>query len=231
MHSADRSPPAVKYVADITGVTEVTLRGTAAAAFWAPLLETVQLFPYQESGRAVLMLSATEGRWRGFRFREFVIAVGACFSKAGQELDGYYLPSAFNNVKLLAFSERLFFRTPYLHADIHVASDPPAGMRVESDGAVLLEAEMTARQDAKPTAGFKEWEGPIFLPAQRGKFFALLSGDTRRYPFSTERDRVEISASAAHLVFAQLQESDFIGNVWSVRTNARHARSKTYKHL
>ena len=218
----------IQYAADLDNVKEVTLHGTADLSFWETVLRTEALFPYHKAGKADLLLSAIEARWRGFKFREFVIAVGICLDEDGTSLDGYYLPHAFNSSKLLAFSERVFFHTPYFQGDIQLEIKLPAFIELRDRTEVLLHARMST-PDTSPTVEYQEWKGPIFLPNNRGKFFAVLAGEAESYPFSSATDRFELKPSARHPIFQQLIESNFAGSVWSLRSSSRHAKSKTYK--
>ena len=218
----------IQYAADLYNVKEVTLHGTADLSFWEAVLHKESLFPYHEADKAILLLSAIDAKWRGFKFREFVIAVGVCLNENGTSLDGYYLPHAFNSSKLLAFSERVFFRTPYFHGNIRLENKLPASIKLQDRREVLLDARMSI-PSTPPVVEYLEWEGPIFLPNNRGKFFAVLAGEADIYPFSSETDRFEIKPSARHRIFQQLIESSFTGSVWSLRSKSRHAKSKTYK--
>ncbi len=222
------SGTSIKYAADLDNVREVTLHGTADLSFWKEVLRQEGFFPYQEADRAILSLSAIDAKWRGFKFREFVIAVGVCYNESGTSLDGYYLSHAFNSSKLLSFSERVFFGTPYSQADIQLENKLPAFIKLYDRVEVLLHAEM-AMPDATPIVEYLEWKGPIFLPNRRGKFFAILAGETVIYPFSPETDRFEIKPRSRYEIFRQLIDSDFTGSVWSLRSSARHAKSKTYQ--
>ena len=152
----------VQYVADLANVKEVTLHGTADLSFWEAVLHKENLFPYHEGDKAILLLSAIAAKWRGFRFKEFVIAVGICFNENGKRLDGYYLPHAFNASKLLAFSERVFFRTPYFHGNIRLENRLPASIRLQDKTEVLFQARMSV-PGTPPIVEYLEWEGPIFF--------------------------------------------------------------------
>ena len=226
--NATPSNISIQYTADLDNVREVTLHGTADLSFWKTELHKESLIPYHQENKAVLLLSAMDAKWRGFKFREFVIAVGVCFSEDGANLDGYYLPHAFNSSKLLAFSERVFFQTPYFQGDIQLENKLPASIRLRDRTEVLLNAEM-AVQNTPPITEYQEWKGPVFLPNNRGKFFAILAGETESYPFSPTTDRFELKPSAHHRIFQQLIESNFAGKTWSLRSSSRHAKSKTYK--
>ena len=130
--------------------------------------------------------------------------------------------------RLLAFSERVFFQTPYFQGDIQLENRLPASIKLQDRTEVLLHAEMSI-PDTPPTVEYQEWEGPIFLPNNRGKFFALLAGKAEIYPFSPKTDGFEIKPSGHHHIFQQLIESNFACSVWSLRSSSRHAKSKTYK--
>ena len=220
----------VEYAADLYNVKEVTLHGTADLSFWEAVLRKENLLPYQEAGRAVLRLSAIDAKWRGFKFREFGIAVGICHNADEMRLDGYYLPYAFNSSKLLAFSARMFFRTPYFHGDIRLENKLPASIKLRDRTEILFQARMSI-PGTPPVVEYLEWKGPIFLPNNRGKYFVVLAGETDLYPFSPETDQFELKPSARHQIFQQLIESNFAGSVWSLRSSARHAKSKTYKEI
>ncbi|RKU38563.1 hypothetical protein C6496_05705 [Candidatus Poribacteria bacterium] len=228
MNNSGVSGTSIKYAADLDNVREVTLYGTADLSFWQEALRKEGFFPYQEADKAMLLLSAIDAKWRGFKFREFVIGVGVCYNENGTSLDGYYLPQAFNSSRLLAFSERVFFGTPYSRADIQLENKLPAFIKLYDRIEVLLRAEM-AVPDAPPIVEYLEWQGPIFLPNRRGKFFAILAGETAIYPFSPETDLFEIKPGSRYEIFQQLIDSDFTGSVWGLRSSSRHAKSKTYK--
>ena len=227
MSNTASTNPSIQYAANLYNVREVTLHGTADLPFWQAVLDAEGLLPYHENGKAVLLLSGIDAKWRGFKFKEFVIAVGVCDTEDGTSLDGYYLPHAFNSSKLLAFSERVFFKTPYFQGNIRLQNRIPAFIKLQDRTEVLFHAEMSM-PDRSPIVEYLEWRGPIFLPNKRGKFFAILSGEAEIYPFSSEVDTFDIKPSADHKIFQQLIESNFTGSVWVLRSKSRHAKSKTY---
>jgi hypothetical protein len=80
------------------------------------------------------------------------------------------------------------------------------------------------------------WEGPIYLPsspgsdpARRQVFFARLGGCTRSYPFDTARDSLAFQPSTSAPVVQWLLDSGFAATQWSVRDDAHHARTKTFR--
>ncbi len=228
MHKGTSENTSIQYAANLYNVREVTLHGTADLSFWQAILEKEGLLPYYEADEAILLLSAIDAKWRGFKFKEFVIGVAVCNTEDGTSLDGYYLPCAFNSSKLLAFSERVFFKTPYFHGDIRLQNRIPAFIKLQDKTEVLLHAEMSI-PDTPPIVEYLEWQGPIFLPNNRGKFFAVLAGEAEIYPFSSEVDTFDIKPSTDHEIFQQLIESNFTGSVWALRSKSRHAKSKTYR--
>ena len=211
-------------------VKEVTLYGTANLSFWEAVLHKEGLFPYHEADKAVLLISAMDAKWRGFKCREFGIAVGICLNEDEMSLDGYYLPCAFNSSKFLAFSARMFFQTPYFHGDIRLENKLPASIKLRDRTEVLLHARMSI-PGTPPVVEYLEWKGPIFLPDNRGKYFVVLAGEADLYPFLPETDQFELKPSARHQIFQQLIDSNFAGSVWSLRSSTRHAKSKTYKEI
>ncbi len=74
------------------------------------------------------------------------------------------------------------------------------------------------------------WEGPVFLPGAGNSgckyFMAKIWGRTRFYPFTAE-DSIVIKPSPRAPVLHSLIESGFKASEWSVRDEARHAKSKT----
>lgn len=218
----------VQYAANLKNVTEVALHGTADLLFWEAVLRKENLLPYQEAGRAVLLLSAIGAKWSGFKCTEFGIAVGICLNEAEMRLDGYYLPYAFNSSKLLAFSVRMFSRTPYFYGDIRLENKLPASIKLQDRTEVLLHARMSI-PGTPPVVEYLEWKVPIFLPNNRGKYFLVLAGEADLYPFSPETDQFELKPSARHQIFQQLIESNFAGSVWVLRNNSRYAKLKTYR--
>ena len=220
-------PTDLAYIATITPVRELILAGTADLAYWRARLAPVGLFPHDGGGRAALTLSAIAGRFRGLPFREFSVAV-----VAGEEdgrADSIYLVGAFNSSRLLAWSERAFFRTPYQPAAIRLSEQPPAGFEVSVAGHVVCAATMSATA-APLRHESQEWEGRIFLPPlgeRRELFYARLAGATDIYPFDAA-DALTIHPRPGDDVLRCLVESGFAGQEWRVRAAAVHARSRTY---
>lgn len=147
-------------------------------------------------GRPSLLIAA-EAKFMGVRFRELSLSELLDENEAR-------LIQAYNSRRFFAFSERTFFRTPYAHANVLVG---PRSMHVDG----VLHAEMHGERAALSVA-HEEWQPTIHLPNGR-KFYARLSGETRRYPF--------LASDVAQL-------PGFTGEEWIVRDDATHAKSKTY---
>ncbi len=232
-------PAAIKYVADISHVREVSLLGSAGLAFWQGKLRAANLVPCNVEGRARLLLSAPDLKFKGIRFRELSICVLVSRHEDGSSEDGAFLAYAFNSNRFFAFCERTFFSTPYVHANIDVESMLPAAFRVSQRGSVVLHAAMSADSTAatRPPVrtaveGFK---GPVFLPRpvtsrRRSNrfFYAHIDGLTQTYAFDRTRDTFKRHPSADVPVLAWLAESQFVPTEWLIRDDATHGKSKTY---
>ncbi len=230
---------AVQWAAELTGVREVAILGTADLAFWNERLREEHLLPAERGGQAQLLIVAADAKYLGIRFRELSFSILVRWVDDGVARDAAYLSGAFNSSRVFAFCERVFFSTPYQHAMVRVSAALPAAICLLKKGAVLFEAAMGAdgsgRVREPSQHGDHGWEGPIFLPTGRrgngrqGKwFFARLRGDTRTYPFLHPEDTITISPSADGDVLHALRESHFVAQEWVIREDATHAKSKTY---
>jgi hypothetical protein len=225
---------AVKYVADLKHVREVSLLGTADLAFWADRLRKEGLVPAEQDGKAQLLVIAADAKFLGVRFRELSFSV--LVSGHGH---GAFLIQAFNSSRLFAFCERAFFSTPYYHGDVRVSAAFPASIELTAGGGAVFRARMqgaSAPGEGLARGGEDGWEGPVFLPAGRhGKgrpgnlFFARIRGHTRAYPFLPSGDSLTVRPSADSGALQALADSHFAGMEWAVREDATHAKSKTYK--
>jgi hypothetical protein len=221
---------AVKYVADLKHVREVSLLGTADLAFWEGRLRPEGLAPAAQDGKAQLLVIAAEAKYLGLPFREVSFSV-----LVAGHAQAAFLAQAFNSSRLFAFCERAFFATPYYPGDVRVSAAVPASVEVRAGGA-LFRAEMQAGAEAparEPSrSGEDGWDGPVFLPGGRGGkgnlFFARLRGHTRTYPFLPWRDTVTIRPAPGAEVLQALVDSHFAAKEWLIRADAEHAKSKTY---
>lgn len=214
------------YISTITGVREVALTGTADLAYWREQLRSVNLVPYDDGGRAAVLITAIDSKFRGIPFRELSISV-VVSDDGGATAGGAYLAHAFNSSRLLAFAERAFFRTPYHLAELTVDEQIPAQLGVLVGNRALINAQMgpkgapARREDAV-------FDGPIYLPGGKDVFFARLSGAADIYLFDPG-DTVTFGPQSDVSIITQLTESGFTGTEWLVRSDAVHARSKTFK--
>ena len=210
------------YISTITGVREVALAGTADLAYWRERLRGEGLALLDEAGRASLLLTAIEAKFRGIPFRELSISVLL-------EDGGVFLAHAFNSSRLLAFAERAFFQTPYHLARLDVDEQLPARMGVARGGRDLFVARMGS---GRPPARREDavFDGPIYLPGGMKVFFARLSGAAGIFPFEAV-DTVTLTPDSTESIFRRLVESGFAGEEWRVRSGAVHARTKTYNRV
>lgn len=225
---------AAPYIAVISAIEEVVLLGNADLAFWQRELAHSVLTPVPRAGRAQLMLSAPRLRWGGIRFHELSLAVVVDHPQAGADAGGLYLAGAYNSSRLLAFLERALFTTPYEHQSLQIETKLPASIAVAHGADVSLHAAMA--QAPSPLWSRDEcWEGPIFLPSQRGSgtgqrwFHARISGPTRAYRAAPTADTFVVRPPAENHLLSKLADSGFVLEEWRIRTGATHARSRTYQ--
>lgn len=231
----------IKYVATIERVQEVTLRGTADLVFWQSRLADYELEPADHNGRARILVIAASMHYLGMQFSEVSFSVEVVRPGHFEQPDAGFLIHAFNTSRIFAFSERVFFGTPYYHAECRLSTIAPVSIEVAESGHAVFHTAMNsgAASDAtnrSPTQSCMEtWEGPIFLPRKPGVtsnqlylFFGKLHGEASTHPFRRELDSVTIVQSRSAGIFQDLIDSDFAGEEWSVKTEATHARSKTY---
>jgi hypothetical protein len=221
---------AIKYVAEIRSVREVSLLGTADLAFWKDRLKNESLFPTARDGKAQLLIGATDAKFKGIRFREFTISLFVSKSEDATDRDGVFLVLAYNSLRLFAWVERTFFSTPYYFGKVQVLTDRPVCMEVRDRGEIAMRAEMSAGNSPVRSAE-DGWSGPVFLPRKSacGKlFYARIGGYTDTYPFLPEQDTLTINPLPNSEVMRRLVESGFSATEWAVRSDAKHAKSKTY---
>ena len=225
--------PKIDYAAEIKHVKEVMLFGTANFAFWQNKLREENLSPYCIDGKAAILLSATELKYMGLKFRELICSVYTNDPQKADVPNGFFLVHAFNSSRLFAFSERTMFQTPYYHGQVEVNTKIPASFRLNDGHGVVLNAKMSGvipcsrRED-------QVWEGPIYLPKSIAKetgayFFAKLGGESQVFPFSPSMDTLELKASSNTPALQWLIDSNFTGTEWRIRQEAEHSKSKTYR--
>ncbi len=231
-------PPAagrpIKYTVEIANVRELNLFGAADYAYWAAHLAGTGLVPWRRSGQAELSLGATDLTWAGIRFNESILTLTVAAAAAPETPAGAYLLHAFNSVRLLAFMERTFFKTPYYPAAIELADAAPARFAVRDAAGGELRAEAAAG-DRPVRATNDVWEAPIHLPRRRtapqglgGYFYAKLAGPGEAYAF-TRADTFTLTPSAASPVLQWLRDSRFTPQEWRRRPAAQHGKSATFR--
>ena len=229
----------VKFVAEISSVREVALLGTADLPFWNERLAAERLCPSEAEGKARVMISATDARFKGIRFRELTVSV-FCRLQYGDQREGAYLAHAFNSVRWFAWMERTLFSTPYDHGVIDLDVGLPALVQLTLDSTVILRFQMSTDSTSLGRdlvhCRDKGWTGPVFLP--RGKrigpnegkwFLAKIGGHTQTYSFDPVRDLVTLFPVPTQPVVQWLNDSEFSPKEWVVREAALHAKSKTYR--
>jgi hypothetical protein len=222
-------PP--KYIATIKNVREISLSATADANYWAEHLRPEGLFPYRNGNRAELLLSSPDLQWMGIRFSEFVVTVATSDREDGSTRDGLFLVAAFNTNWMLAWMERAFFKTGYLHAPIDFRFGDPYGVElflaesaVEVESLIRME-QSTGQRDESTSEEL--WEGRVHLSGCR-YFQVKIAGPTRKSAFAAA-DVFKLLPSWRHPLPSWLIESDCRPVEWHIRDSAVHARSKTFR--
>ncbi len=210
------------YISTINDVREVALAGTADLVYWRRQVQEEDLTLLDQDGRASLLLTAIEAKFRGIPFRELSISVLLADG-------GAFLAHAFNSSRLLAFAERAFFQTPYHLADLTLNEQYPARMAASKAGHTLFTASMGGLRPPQSEQDVV-FEGPIYLPDRGLVFYARLSGTAAIYPYeATDTVTFGPRLDEKTVIFSQLRRSGFAGREWLVRSGAVHARSKTFK--
>lgn len=230
-----QSNQVVKTAAEIAHVREVGLHGTADLGFWRERLRPDHLVPAERNGKARLLVSGTDARFKGIRFRELTVTVEVLRHDGATGPDGAFLVHAYNSIRFFAWVERTWFATPYYHGQVRVGATTPVFIELTEGGGTLFRAAMSAMSGREPVrSGPDEWAGPVFLPRRRPNtpyrvFFARLSGDTRVYPFLSGQDVFSLPPEGGPPVFQLLRESGFTGTEWVIRDDATHTKSKTVR--
>ena len=226
----------VKWTAQLDHVQEVSILGSADLGFWRKQLAGEELTPVDREGRANILIVSAVGKYMGVRFRELSVSV----SVASEELTSYFLIRAFNSNSFFAFCERVLFSAPYDCANVGIVHDVPTEISVTQRGRTLFSASMRRTDTSAtrtPTREFEEaFVTRINLPGQKPStsraakmFFARLGGRTQVYPFIAGEDTIVINPKNGGDSFGVLSESAFVPEAWMIRSNASHAKSKTYK--
>lgn len=228
----------VKWAAPLRNICDVSVRGLADLKYWTEYLGGYGLTPAQRDGRAEIGIIGGVCRFRGVSFRElsFVAFLSAEHRPNGQE--AAFLLHAYNTCRFFAFCERVFFSTPYGHANVSLSTSLPASMSIEIGHAEVFRIEMGPRESSarQPTfRGRDDWDGGVYLPydlnrkAHAGKvFFSRVQGDARKYPFGTPGDTLSIKPVSSTDVLTKLVDSEFSPYEWITRQSSTHAKSKTY---
>ncbi len=228
----------IRWAAQLQGVREVSLRGTAEWAYWQRRLADEGLSPADVGGRASIAIVSAEGKFAGVRFREVSVSVVLEPARDAAQGPTFFLEQAFNSNWFFAACERYLFSTPYTHATVSVESAAPTSVEVARQGRTLFR---TAQRSDDHTAGrpsaerAEDWTAAILLPCgrcarrrPRKMFYARIGGSTRISPFLSDRDELTLAPQERADVFAALQASQFTPTEWIVRESASHAKSHTY---
>ncbi|NTU62652.1 MAG: hypothetical protein HGB05_04450 [Chloroflexi bacterium] len=201
---------ATKFIVEVQHVKEVTLAAEADLAYWQVRLQNERVFPFNQQGKAALVISATELHSMGRRTREVTIGLIVSERPSADTPDALYLMQAFNSLRSFAWIERTFFATPYDLSRIQVDEHVPVKVRLEDRAGLILNLQMKTN-NAPATLRDEMWQGKIYLPQAEKYFVAKLGGRTEDYPFLPDADTLQVFARNEHPVFQWLLESNLVG--------------------
>jgi len=229
----------IKFVAELSNVTEVSLLGTANLDYWQKRLSPYGLFPLPSNGTALILVIAAKAHFMRVPFCEVSFSVIVSPNQDQHSFqDGACLLSAFNSNRFFAFSERTFFSTPYYPAKCEIGLSPTK-IKLSNRRETLFTAQM-GNVENRETLQLADdgWHGSVaILPPGRNAntpykyFIAKINGKTSIYPFEASNDTLIVAKDSSHPLFSELAESGFDGKQWIVRPAANHAKSKTYRSV
>ena len=225
-------PEKIRYVAEVENVKEVSLFANADLAYWREQIRNEEFVPYDDDGKAELLITSADLVWKGMRSQEVSISLKVCANDLN-EPNGFYLVHAFNSSRIFAWIERNVFHTPYYHTDIAVRTDPGAAVLVASGSDSLIHLQIGER-DTPPSLVNWRWLGPVFLPPFKAShktkkvFFARIEGSTETFSFDASKDILRFDHDGLRGIIRQLKDSGIIGKEWHIRKKAFHGKSKTY---
>ena len=225
----------LKWAAQLDNVHEVSIVGSADLGYWQRRLSGEGVAPAVCGGRASLMVVSAAGKFMGVRFRELSVSVII----EPVETITYFLVRAYNSNRFFAFCERSIFSTPYDSANVGVVDSIPTAISVAHRGRTSFRVAMRPTDTPATRIPSQEFDealvARVVLPSTaRSKngspkmFFARICGGTKVYPFMAGEDTVSVRSQSNGDVFDDLTQSAFIPEKWLVRSNASHAKSKTY---
>lgn len=221
-----------QYIAALTGVEEVTLRGTVDLAYWRERLLPYGLTPLPTAGQAQLLVISAQSKYMGIRFREVSFSVVVTPEATSQFPDAAFLIQAFNSHRFFACCERWLFSTPYVYAACRIRSTPPVRVGVTIGPHEVFTASMGCSPTRQDVANAMDgWHGKVWLPASRVSrrpyFVAEIRGATAKIPFDPAQDEVTLGLADSHPIAEHLHASCFQGREWFVRRQAFHGKSRT----
>lgn len=225
------SPPvSPDYLVTIGGIREVSLVGSADAAYWRERLGKEGLFPYPGGEKVEITIGAAAIRWKGIDSLEFTLAVAVSDQEESVKKD-YFLLIAFNSSPFFAWIERTIFLSPFFQNGIRLVERIPVSFGVNKNKTWFISGQMGAQ--GRPGSTVDEtWKGTYYLPGDlilgiRRRFSARIEGRTTIYPFLNGLDNLWINPTSHRKVFNWLLESHFSPQEWKIRQDALHARSVT----
>jgi hypothetical protein len=229
----------IRWAAQLPNVREVSLSGTADLGFWTDQLEAEELTPLSDNGRAALSIISAVGRFCGTH-----LSRDQCLGGDRTCQRSWPNPCFLSRTSIQLESLLCLVRAGLVRHAIRVCRGQtysiscPRPFKLRGNGHVAFVGSMSndAGLGRLPTEErMEQWVGKVLLPSQQSSakarpkgFFARIAGATRVYPFQEGEDRIELRPFEEDDVFQALLSSSFTPQQWVVRSNATHAKSKTY---
>ena len=225
----------LKFVAELSNVIEISLKGKANLKYWQERLHPYGLSPLPLDGSAQIFVTSAKSRFRGIAFGEISFGVMLSpFHDSHQLPEAACLLRAFNSNRFFAFCERTFFSTPYNSANCEISLDP-VKIGVEKQNKTLFSAQMGSLGDRQTEQLDDDgWYGTIAIPPKKPgnskyKYFvAKITGKTTIYEFDESNDTLIIEKDSGVAELSQIVDSGFKISQWIIRKKANHSKSKTY---
>lgn len=101
-------PEKIKYVAEVEDVREVTLIANADLSYWRDHLRNSGFVPYVDNGKAELMISSADLKWKSMRSQEVSVSVKICCTKKMNPTGTFSFTLSIRRACLLSLNESFF---------------------------------------------------------------------------------------------------------------------------
>jgi len=206
--------------------------GSADAGPLTEYLARWGLSPKVSDGKGEVWIILGDMKWKGIRFQELStsIALEDSASIAGHQ--PAFLIHAYNSNRFFAWSERVFFKTPFIAASISLSTQWPLQATVRVGETEVF--GLNASDSREPVANGRErdMECIAYLPsgskARPHVFYSALFGSGQIWNWDPSRDELRLGGGSSAPAFELLRASNFVPSQLSARQSCTHQKSKTY---